>query len=275
MRKIKINLDEKYQIERDFHDLWAKTINPNSVRFLEAFESPTAVENRFTLSLMGNIKNKKILDLGCGMGDATLYFATLGAKVWAIDISPGMIQLVKKLAYKHKFEKNIHTKVMVAENLKFKENSFDIVFGNGILHHAVSDLALKEVYRVLEKGGKAVFIEPLAHNILINIYRKLASKVRTPTEKPFKYPDLNKLTKINFKNFYHREFHFFTLLIFIWYFLVKRVSPNDQRYWKKIVEEGTQVQSIFAALHRMDKILLRYFPFTRRYFWNTVLVYIK
>lgn len=269
------NLTEKYRIERDFHNKWAKSLSFKEIHYKEAFESPTSLENRFAISKLGNIKDKKILDLGCGMGDATLYFAFCGAKVYALDISPQMIKLVNKLAKKYGFTKKIYAKVGVAEKLPYETNTFDFVYGNGILHHAVPSLSLREVHRVLKPHCRAVFVEPLSHNPIINVYRNIANGVRTSTEKPLDFDKLEKMTNVKFNKFSHKEFHFFTLLIFIYFYFIDRVHPNKERYWKKIINEGKKFELACAILNSLDRALLFIFPFMGRYFWNTVLVYEK
>ena len=271
-KKITPDLIEKFQIERQFHDKWAEKIKPRTVNYIGAFEAVTAVENRFALAQFGDIKGKKILDLGCGMGDASLYFAYRGAKVFAVDISPGMIRLVKRLSRERGYTKSIIAKEMVAEDLKFRSNFFDFVFGNGVLHHVEPHLALQEIHRVLKPGGVACFIDPLGHNPVINIYRKIADKVRTPTETPLRYSELENLTNAEFKKKLHKEFHLLTLLIFIWFYLFEKVSPNRERYWKKIIDDAPRIGIYFSLLYKIDDFILGTFPFLRKYCWNTVLV---
>ena len=58
--------------------------------------------------------------------------------------------------------------IMDCENLGFKDNSFDLIFGRAILHHLNLEKSSKEISRVLCKNGKAVFIEHLGMNPLIN-----------------------------------------------------------------------------------------------------------
>ena len=274
-KKIPTTFKRRFKIEREFHDKWAKSINPAKVNYMGAFEAPTAVENKFALSQFGDIKGKKILDLGCGIGDATLYFASKGAKVYAVDISPGMISLVKKLARKNGFANKINAHVMVAEDLKFRKNLFDFVFGNGVLHHVDANLALQEVYRILKPGGVAAFVDPMGQNPLINIYRRKADKVRTITEKPLNFSELENITIAEFKKRLHREFHLFTLLIFVWFYLFEGVGPNKERYWKKIIDDAGRIEKYFKFLFSLDKLLLEKLPFLRRYCWNTVLVFVK
>ena len=62
--------------------------------------------------------------------------------------------------------------VMDAESMKFEDKTFDVVYGSGILHHLNIDKAYRELARVLKPDGVAIFIEPLGHNPLINLYRK-------------------------------------------------------------------------------------------------------
>ena len=49
--------------ERDFHDRMAQEITNDQPLIRESFEAPTAIENQYALSQMGNLKGKKILDL--------------------------------------------------------------------------------------------------------------------------------------------------------------------------------------------------------------------
>lgn len=265
----------KHLIEKEFHDAWAKNIRFEEINYQEAFKAETAVENKYALSQLGNLKGKKILDLGCGMGDASLYFASCGAKVYSIDISPEMISLVKRVAAKKGLSKKIIPKVMLAERLVFPKSYFDLVYGNGVLHHVETSTSLKEVFRVLKMGGVATFIEPLSSNPAINIYRKIAKDVRTSTEKPLVYGKLGVLTREKFKETCHKEFHLFTLLIFVWYFVVDKVNPNDERYWKKIINDSAKVKRAFRLLAWLDEEIFKIMPFMKRYSWNTVLVYKK
>ncbi len=249
---------KRYQIEKKFHDKWAESIKLKDVDYKQSFESKTAVENQHILSMLGSLKNKKILDLGCGMGDAALYFAAKGAQVHAADISPGMIDLVGRLSKKHGIESKITARVENAEKLSFGNDFFDIVYGNGLLHHVDPIRTFKEVRRVLKPKGKAAFIEPLAHNPIINIYRKVAREVRTETEKPLDFSILKDLSKCGFSQFHHQEFHLTTLLIFLWFFLIEKADPNKERYWKKIVNEGDKVAGVFTFLNTFDRLIVKH-----------------
>ena len=82
---------------------------------------------------------------------------------------------------------------MDAHNLKFESNSFDLVIGRAILHHLDADTALKSIHKVLKSNGRAIFIEPLADNPLLKLFRALTPKARTIDEAPFSRSDLEKL----------------------------------------------------------------------------------
>jgi ubiquinone/menaquinone biosynthesis C-methylase UbiE len=62
-----------------------------------------------------------------------------------------------------------------AENLPFTDDSFDIVYSNGVLHHSENtERCMQEVYRVLKKNGKAVLMLYSRHSALfwLNLYPK-------------------------------------------------------------------------------------------------------
>ena len=59
---------------------------------------------------------------------------------------------------------DVNFRQMDAHRLDFEDNSFDVVFGFGILHHLDYEMALDEIHRVLRPGGVMIFNEPLDVN---------------------------------------------------------------------------------------------------------------
>jgi ubiquinone/menaquinone biosynthesis C-methylase UbiE len=110
----------------------------------------------FFLELLNKsgLKNKTILDFGCGDGFYSLYVHGKGAKeVCGIDSSPEMIRLAN-IRKKDAKNSDIIFKVADGNNLPFIENKFDIIFANFVLVH-FDDLQkpLSEIYRILKTGG--------------------------------------------------------------------------------------------------------------------------
>ena len=260
---------EKQRIEQEFHDRWARSIDLNELLVDESFEACTAMENRAAFSALSPVAGKRILDLGCGAGETSVYFAKKGAQVIALDISPEMVAVGRRLADKHGVKVDFQT--AVAEKLPFPDGHFDAVFGNGVLHHVDLIPTLKEIRRVLKPGGKAAFIEPLKHNPVIGLYRWIASDNRTPTEFPLGFGDFKRMRAV-FPTLTHREYWLFTLYLFIHFFVVERASPGKVRYWKKVIEDAPKYERLFGFLKKLDDMTLAVLPFLGRMCWNSVLV---
>lgn len=111
------------------------------------------------LRLIKGKKKQKILEYGCGTGILARYLLQLepDLAIEGVDISPKAIAVAKKTLKKYK---NAHFQAADALHMPFKDNAFDFVVGNSILHHIDLPNALKEIVRVLKPGGKIWFCEP-------------------------------------------------------------------------------------------------------------------
>ena len=143
--------------EREFHDDWAETINCHEVKVRETFNACTSPEPIWIRNQLGNLRNKRILELGAGAGEAAVYFALEGADVTATDLSPGMLDVTKRVADLHGVA--LKTIVSSAEDLSvFPSDSFDIVYAANTLHHVDIEKCLDEVKRVLKPGGRGAYL---------------------------------------------------------------------------------------------------------------------
>lgn len=103
------------------------------------------------LKMLGNVKGKKILDWGCGSGIYAKLLTKKGAKVKGFDISKEMIDIAKDANPK------LDLKVGSGNKIPFNE-TFDIVYASLAIHYLDDwNKSLKEINRVLKKGGEFIF----------------------------------------------------------------------------------------------------------------------
>lgn len=269
-------LTKRQSSEAVYHDEQSRFFGLENLDVRKFFFARTSVENRFFLDKIGGasqLKGKRVLDLGCGIGDAAVFFALAQASVCGVDISPKTLVSADRLSKEYDLPRgSLELLVAPAENLPYKNESFDLVYGNGILHHVDIRLTLLEVKRALKPGGTAFFVEPLAYNPLVNFYRKIVKKNRSPFEKPLTRKDLGMIKGV----FPSVQFEFFwltSLLVFIWmFFLGKR--PDSVKYWKEVVYRSSRYERIFAPLNKLDRLLLKVFPPLRWLCW-TVGIYVN
>jgi len=107
--------------------------------------------NPIVFKLIGNIKEKRILDLGCGQGYFSRKLTKQGAVVTGIDLSKNLI----KIANQRNQEQELDIKYFVsdASDLKdLKKHNFDIVVSNmAFMDIKHIDKTIKECSRVLKK----------------------------------------------------------------------------------------------------------------------------
>jgi ubiquinone/menaquinone biosynthesis C-methylase UbiE len=112
----------------------------------------------------------KVLEIGCGLGTDGAQFAKAGADYQGVDLTDASVDLARKRF--ELFNLPGTFKTADAENLDFEDESFDLVYSHGVLHHTPeTEKAIKEVHRVLRRGGRAkvMLYHRNSYNYRVNI----------------------------------------------------------------------------------------------------------
>jgi SAM-dependent methyltransferase len=125
--------------------------------------------------LMGfeKFRDARLLEIGCGMGTDLLQFARGGARCTGIDLTPRSVEITR-----HRF--NLYCAagdfmISDGERLPFRDESFDVVYSNGVLHHTPGTAkAIREVHRVLRPGGVAKVM--LYHRNSLNFWVEIVMR---------------------------------------------------------------------------------------------------
>ena len=97
----------------------------------------------------------RVLEIGCGLGTDGAQFAKAGADYTGIDLTEAAVDLARKRF--ELFDLAGKFRTADAENLDFADESFDLVYSHGVLHHTPNTAgAVSEIHRVLRKNGRAV-----------------------------------------------------------------------------------------------------------------------
>jgi ubiquinone/menaquinone biosynthesis C-methylase UbiE len=153
-------------------------------------------------------RGKKLLEIGVGAGTDHLQWARAGCICTGVDLTDAGIQTTRRRLELYGFSSDLRR--VDAERLPFEDNTFDIVWSWGVVHHAeYPDRILAEIHRVLKPGGEfrgmmykryslAVFNEWLKHALLKGrpwrtFTDVLASHFESPGTKAYTLKELNGL----------------------------------------------------------------------------------
>lgn len=183
-------------------------------------------------------RGRRVLLYGCGPAHGARRLAEAGAaSIAGIDISEAEIAAARRQAHVGGYADAVEFRVVDAHDTGFSDDSFDLVVGTAILHHLDLARALTEIRRILAPAGRGVFLEPLAHNPLLRLARRLTPGARTPDEHPFTVDDWRMCAEA-FPAFTHRELELTSIPLMpmhlvlprAWHEpLVRRVSALDDR----------------------------------------------
>ncbi len=109
---------------------------------------------------LAELKGKRVLEIGPGAGGHSALFARYGALVSSADITWKRAQSTNaKFRLMGEMAEGCNALQSDAENPPFPDDSFDLVYSNGVLHHTNDTArAVGEAFRVLKPGGKAVIM---------------------------------------------------------------------------------------------------------------------
>jgi ubiquinone/menaquinone biosynthesis C-methylase UbiE len=144
-----------------FNYMWTRTTQKNDYNKSKKMVEPRV--KQIVAMLPGGpkwLKNKQILDSGCGPGRYIDCIKKYKPK--SIHGLDNGADIIKKNKLKFKKNKNISFSTNNFKKLKFKDNSFDFIFSVGVLHHCEVPIRklMTETHRVLKKNGMFfVFIQ--------------------------------------------------------------------------------------------------------------------
>src|SRR5262245_9530381 len=124
-------------------------------------------EYRYVHEFFGpSVKDRRILEIGCGTGVVTVLLANSGAHVTAVDVSASALRVTRERAVHFGVADRVVTIQCPAELLELPAQSFDLFFAKSVVHHLMIDQVMPRVYRVLVPGGRGAIFEPQSNPIL-------------------------------------------------------------------------------------------------------------
>jgi SAM-dependent methyltransferase len=117
-------------------------------RYAKEWHIPAAAD-------FASARGLRVLEIGCGLGTDGAQFARAGASYTGVDLTEAAVSLARRNFELQNLTGEFRT--ADAENLDFADDTFDLVYSHGVLHHTPDAVrAVREIYRVLRPGGRAV-----------------------------------------------------------------------------------------------------------------------
>ena len=192
-------------VEFDINDIIVK----KNIEFYSKtpFPNYTKLDDKFSILEKGNKNylthelkkyigyNKQILEVGCGTGQSSLYFAIgNNNKVFALEPTLESIKLGFDFAKKNNIENILFIKADIFDHI-FRPEVFDFIWTNGVLHHTKNPcLAFEIISKYLKKEGYILIglynkygrLRTVIRRFLYKIFGKLIVKILDPTIRRFK-----------------------------------------------------------------------------------------
>jgi 2-polyprenyl-3-methyl-5-hydroxy-6-metoxy-1,4-benzoquinol methylase len=214
---------QRWESEAEFfdHEEYSDSRIPEATvqRYLNCANPYSTPE--FPFVVLGDVRGKRILELGCGDGSNAVLLALKGATVVGIDVSARAIAAAQNKARLHQVADRTEFHVLPLETYleRVERPQFDIICGFAVLHHLlpVLDGLMTRLQGIAREDTVLVFSEPVMPRAIRRIRLRLPIPLHaTPDERPLDRRDL----AIIRRHFPAAEIHLRSLLLRLWALLV-------------------------------------------------------
>lgn len=212
--------------------------------------------------IITDLKHKKILDLGCGMGGLLIAFKKEGFDAVGLDLNLDYCEITRLRG--KRYDLDIEVTNSKAENMPFQNDSFDLIVCKDVIEHVQNpEQVLNECKRILKKNGQIFtsvinrfsYIDPHYHLRFLNWLPKIMGSFIA-----------EKISKKDVKNFKDNQklcnMHYFTIRGFET--MVKKIGfSNCINLTKKDVENK---KMIFTKMPFLKEVFLNLYLSSWKYF---------
>src|SRR5438128_136824 len=198
------NAAERWAEEASFFDNWAermaRDLRPLDEAVIQRYRNPRGLFlKEMACRVLGGLRGRKVLDVGCGDGENSVLLARLGANVTGLDVSPKAIELAERRAAIEGVQHMTRFLCSPLETADLRAGEFDVVWVDNVLHHLLHalDQTMASLTRSARPGADMLFIEPVNLNPTLRRIRFLVpvhTEV-TPGERPLERQDLDLVEK--------------------------------------------------------------------------------
>lgn len=180
------------------HESWRRRWKQVLINLLNGIDLPEDCggleDAKIITSYINKIGSLLVLDAGCGTGRGSVELAKSGAKVVCLDIVPEAVE-VSQVVYRNAYLSNSFFVVGNINKLPFKDSTFDLTYGGGVIEHFEdTNKVLKEYIRVAKPNGYVAVSVPnifsckpalMGHFLSIRRFIQFIRNDKTDLEKLF------------------------------------------------------------------------------------------